>query len=85
MKLEHEGYHSHRLMRPDAVMDLFEVNTHSLVIRIWIEEGVAERGQPTWRGHITHIPSGEQRYFEDLDDIKAFILPHLRKAGVADA
>mgnify|MGYP006302750699 FL=1 len=66
-------------------MDLFEVNTHSLVIRIWIEERVGEMGQPNWRGHITHIPSGEQRYFEDLDDIKAFILPHLRKAGVADA
>lgn len=47
--------------------------THSFLIRIWRE---ADKDF-TWRGHITHVPSGEKQYFEDLEGISAFILPYL--------
>ena len=40
----------------------------------------AERAR--WRGHITHIPSGDQHYLKNLGDIEAFISPYLEKMGV---
>jgi hypothetical protein len=63
-------------------MDLIEFNTHSFIVKIWLEETAEEAGQARWRGHITHVPSGERRYVQDLDDIAAFIAPYLEKMGV---
>jgi hypothetical protein len=63
-------------------MDLSEAYNHSFIVRIWLEETVEEAGQATWRGHITHIPSGERRYVECLDEIPAFIVPYLERMGV---
>ncbi len=63
-------------------MGLLETNTHSFIIRIWLEETDEEAGRVTWRGHITHVPSGERRYLKDLDDILAFIAPRLKEMGV---
>ena len=63
-------------------MDLFEANTHPFIVKIWIEETAEEAGQATWRGHITHVPTGERRYLKDLDDITAFIAPYLEKMGM---
>jgi hypothetical protein len=63
-------------------VDLIDLKTHSFVIKIWIE-GSSEGYPPTsWRGHITHVPSGERRYLKDLDGIKVFIAPYLRSVGV---
>lgn len=59
-------------------MDLFESATHSFVIKIWLEDG----DQLRWRGHITHVPSGERRYVEDMGEIRDFILPYLEQMGV---
>jgi hypothetical protein len=63
-------------------MDLIEFNTHSFIVKIWLEETTEEAGQATWRGHITHVPSGERRYVQDLGDIAAFIAPYLERMGV---
>ncbi len=49
--------------------DSFESVTHSFVVRIWLEED----DQARWRGHITHVPSGERQYVERLADIVDFI------------
>jgi hypothetical protein len=54
----------------------------SFIIRIWIEETVQEAGIATWRGQITHVPSGSRRYVEDLAEIGAFIAPYLGRLGV---
>ena len=54
-------------------MDQEDSNTHSFIIRIWLED---ERGQKAWRGHITHVPSGKRRYMKEFDDILAFIIPY---------
>jgi hypothetical protein len=59
-----------------------ESNTHSFIVKIWLEETAVEDGQVTWRGHITHVPSREQRYLQDLDDIPLFVIPYLEKLGV---
>ena len=65
-----------------ACMDLYEFNTHSFIVKIWLEETAEEAGQATWRGYITHVPSGKRHYLENLDEISHFILPYLREFGV---
>ena len=66
-------------------MDLFESDTHSFVIKIWLEETAEEAGNGLWRGQITHVPSGRQGYFMHLGDIPLFILPYLQSMGVRPA
>lgn len=59
-------------------MDLPEAHTHSFVIKIWLEENPQEASQALWRGHITHVPSGTRRYFQDLTVIADFMQPYLQ-------
>lgn len=63
-------------------MGLLEEYTHSFIVKVWLEETAAEAGRSTWRGHITHVPSGERRYLKDLDELVAFINPFLASMGV---
>jgi hypothetical protein len=57
-------------------MDSSEPDIHSFVIKLWLEES-GERGGVVWRGHITHVPSGERRHLKELDDINDFISTYL--------
>jgi hypothetical protein len=59
----------------------FEATTHPFIVKIWLEETVEEAGRATWRGHITHVPSGERRYLQDLDEITIFVAPYLEGMG----
>jgi hypothetical protein len=59
-----------------------EANTHPFIVKIWLEETVEEARQATWRGQITHVPSGKQCAFTDLSVITAFIVPYLESMGV---
>ena len=63
-------------------MDLPEASIHSFVVRIWLEEEASETQGAVWRGHITHIPSGERRYIQQLGDLHVFITPYLEAMGV---
>ncbi len=36
--------------------DVWELNTQSFLIRLWIEEPATATHKAIWRGHITHIP-----------------------------
>ena len=55
-----------------------EINNHSFIVRIWLEESDTE-GQPgIWRGHITHVPSGKRLYLDKLEAILEFIAPFLQ-------
>jgi hypothetical protein len=64
------------------VTGLPEVHTHPFIVKVWLEETTEQAGRVTWRGHVTHVSSGERRYLRDLDDIAAFIAPYLEKMGV---
>lgn len=59
-----------------------ETDTHSFVLKIWLEETFQEAGRVVWRGHITHVLSGERRYVQRLDDILTFIMSYLQIMGV---
>ncbi len=64
------------------LMESIEFQTHSFIIKIWLEEVKASGGGAIWRGHITHVPSGERRYIQSLADIDHFIVQHLHSLGV---
>lgn len=63
-------------------MDLLESSNQSFIIKIWIEETAEEAGDVIWRGHITHVNSGERHYFDAPDDILIFMMPYLRRHGI---
>jgi hypothetical protein len=59
-----------------------DTTPHSFIVKVWIEETAQEAGQATWRGHITHVPGGERRYLQELQEIPIFIKPYLEALGV---
>jgi hypothetical protein len=59
-----------------------EPDTQSFVVKVWLEETVEEEGRAKWRGHVTHVTSGERRYLESLSGIADFIMPYLERWGV---
>jgi hypothetical protein len=61
---------------------LSELAPQSFIIKIWLEETAEEASRATWRGHITHVPSGQRQYIQDLDRISSFIGPYLEAMGV---
>ena len=61
----------------DRGLDLLEANTHSFVLRMWCEEQVTPNGKHLWRGHITHVLSGQRRYFQQLGEVANFINSYL--------
>ena len=63
-------------------MDTLESTNHPFIVRIWLEESAEEVRRATWRGHITHAPTGKRCYLDSLDDIATFIAPYLEGMGV---
>ena len=63
-------------------MDSFERNTHSFIVKVWLEEPAEDSGQALWRGHITHVLKDRRQYIQSLDDITMFIKPYLEAMGV---
>lgn len=61
--------------------DLPECATHSFIVKLWLEETEEEAGQAVWRGHVTHVPTHERRYLNQLNEVVAFISPFLRGKG----
>ncbi len=62
--------------------DHMESNSHSFIIRVWVEEAQGKPRLVLWRGHITHVPDGERRYFQTLGDISSFVALYLQEMGV---
>lgn len=63
-------------------MDLIESNTHSFIIKVWLEEPDETTGRTRWRGHITHVTDGERVYVESFDHITSFIARYLGEITV---
>jgi hypothetical protein len=63
-------------------MDSLEPGAQSFIVKIWVEEHPEEGGRGTWRGHVTHVPSGKRRYLKNLGEIEDFIAPYLEEMGV---
>ena len=63
-------------------MESIGVTSHPFIVRIWLEEKARGARGVRWRGHITHVPSGERLYLQDLDDITAFVMPYMEAMDV---
>lgn len=63
-------------------MESPDANTHSFVVKLWLEETAAEAGRVRWRGHVTHVGSGKRLYFQRLEEIVDFMTPYLEMMGV---
>lgn len=61
----------------DVVTHSIEANTHSFIVKIWLEETPQGAGSAQWRGHITHVPTGRRRHLKDLNDAALFLIPYL--------
>jgi len=63
-------------------LESLEATSHPFIVRIWLEESAEGRQRAVWRGHITHVPSGERRYLYSLDDMASFVALYLERMGV---
>ena len=63
-------------------MDLYERNTCSFVVKVWIEPADGLLAPPQWRGHITHVFTGQRQYFDKLEAVTRFIATYLAEMGV---
>jgi hypothetical protein len=52
--------------------------THSFIVKIWLNETDEAHSAAQWTGHITHVPGGERRYLTELSQIPEFIVPYLK-------
>lgn len=64
-------------------MELYERDTCSFIVKVWVEEIDKETAQIKWRGHITDVFSRKRQYIEDLDAIAKFISVYLEQMRVA--
>ncbi len=62
-------------------MDLTESKVHSFIIKLWLE---GDTNSLVWHGHITHVPSGQRRYFKKLSGITDFVSEYLEGNGQPD-
>ncbi len=65
--------------RADSDLDLPEFATHSFIVKIWLEGNGNSDRPVTWRGHITHVPSGQRRYLQNLSELIDFMVPYLEQ------
>ena len=58
-----------------------EAKVHSFIVKLWWEEACDEPGVARWHGYVTHVPSGERRYLQELLDILSFVKPYVAEIG----
>lgn len=63
-------------------MDLPTNRSCSFVVKVWVEERDEGQKHTHWRGHITHVLSGNRCYFENISTATEFVLPYLEAIGV---
>ncbi len=58
----------------------FDDGTQVFIVRVWREAREIPGAQPEWRGVVEHVPSGERRFFKELEEIIRFMssyVPHM--------
>ena len=54
----------------------------AFIVRIWVEPREIKDAKPIWRGVIEHVGSGEQVYFDQLEQIAIQVMPHIEAMGL---
>ena len=68
-------------MSTDTSYPLFESTTHSFIVKVWLEEQAEEANPAIWRGHITHVLSGNRQYIDSIEDVLGFMAPYFQEMG----
>lgn len=50
-----------------------ELKVHSFIVKLWLEDAGHQKKPVGWHGQVTHVPSGEYRYLQELRDIVSFV------------
>ena len=58
-------------------------DSHTFVIRLWLEPRDIKGAEPVWRGRIDHVENGSRIYVKSVDEIKAFLTSYLETIQVA--
>lgn len=61
-------------------LDAEPMTTLSFIVRLWLEATAGEAGQRVWRGHVTHVPTGQRRYILVPEEIAEIIRPYMTEA-----
>jgi hypothetical protein len=69
------------IVQHGAFMELYERNTCSFIVKVWVEDSDKETKQFFWRGHITHVITGRRQYFEDITTMGNFVTHYLKEMG----
>lgn len=48
-------------------------DAHTFIVRVWRENRDGQTDQDAWRGQISHVSSGRQRYFVEMKEIVRFV------------
>ena len=64
------------------MMSRIQDNSHTFIARFWLESREIKDAKPIWRGVIEHVASGQRRYLQDLDEVKAFVTSYLQGKGI---
>jgi hypothetical protein len=56
-------------------------NSHSFIVRMWVNDSTQGAEHPDWRGYVTHVPSGDRRYFKTLEELCIYIQNHFTSSA----
>lgn len=62
-------------------MDLIESDVQSFIVKIWLDPNGGDQSRLS-HGYVTHVASGERRYFKDVGGITEFVVECLERVGV---
>jgi len=51
--------------------------SHSFVLRCWLEPREIEGADPEWRGEAEHVATGKRVYFRSLEELKQILAAYL--------
>lgn len=57
----------------DELMTMFEAESHSFVLRLWLEHDGAVAAPGEWRGWLDHVQTGRRYYFRELTAIERIV------------
>jgi hypothetical protein len=68
-------------IRREVVMELIESDVQSFIVKLWLEPSEGNQLRLS-HGYVTHVASGERRYFKDVGGVTEFVVECLEQAGV---
>jgi hypothetical protein len=66
----------------EADVGCIQPDTHSFIVKVWLNDHRQEGGRVDWHGRIIHVPSGHRHHFAKLKDVAVFVAPYLHQLGV---